>query len=214
MNDDDLHIDTYEHDDDLLAAAQEERRSKMRVYRLHETVVVLGRGSKPEVELDLSACRQDRVSLLRRHGGGCAVVIDPGNVIVSVALPLSGLGSNKQAFSRLSRWISEGLARIGLDGVTHQGISDLVFLDRKVGGACIYRRRDLLYYSTTVLVSPNIALMERYLQHPPREPEYRRGRTHLEFVSGLARAPGARSVDQVLDGLRRTLNLKELGLSR
>ena len=32
----------------------------------------------------------------------------------------------------------------------------------KIGGSCIFRRKDVLYYSTTLLVSPRIDLIERY----------------------------------------------------
>jgi lipoate-protein ligase A len=58
-----------------------------------------------------------------------------------------------------------------------------------VGGACIHRTRDLLYYSTTLLCAPELALMERYLRHPPREPGYRHGRRHAEFVGSLLERP-------------------------
>ena len=33
--------------------------------------------------------------------------------------------------------------------------------------------------------------MERYLQHPPREPDYRRGRSHRDFMGDLATLAGA-----------------------
>ena len=64
-----------------------------------------------------------------------------------------------------------------------RGISDLALGDRKVGGSAIYREKGLLYYSTTLLIEPDVEGMERWLAHPPREPEYRAGRGHGEFVA-------------------------------
>ena len=74
----------YDYEDDLVQAVRTDGKTRVRVYRLRDTVVVLGSGSRPELELNLDACREDRVPILRRRGGGCAVVLDPGNVIVTV----------------------------------------------------------------------------------------------------------------------------------
>ena len=70
--------------------------------------------------------------------------------------------------------------------VHREGISDLAVEDRKVGGSCVYRARDLLYCATTLLCDPALGAIERYLRHPPREPEYRRGRKHRDFLGSLA----------------------------
>jgi hypothetical protein len=42
--------------------------------------------------------------------------------------------------------------------------------------------------------------MERYLAHPPREPGYRRGRRHRDFVGSIggSTAALARSLEQTL----------------
>lgn len=184
-----LAIGEYLEDEALCAATRDDRRARHRVYRPARREVVLGRGSKPRIELELEACQEDAVPIARRPGGGCAVLLDPGNLIVSVALPLAGLGANLRAFARLSAWLVDALAGVGIPGVVREGPSDLVLGDRKVGGACIHRTRDLLYYSTTLLCAPEVRLMERYLRHPPREPEYRRGRRHAEFVGSLLEPP-------------------------
>jgi lipoate-protein ligase A len=181
----------YTYDDDLIAASRSDGRERFRVYRLDDTVVVLGTGSKPDVELRLEACRADRVAVLQRRGGGCAVVIDPGNVIVSVAATGMPFGRHREHFDRLCVWLIDGLARIGFAGVKQEGICDLATADRKVSGACLHRSRDVLYYSATLLVCPDVEKIERYLSHPPREPDYRRGRSHRDFVGALGGAENA-----------------------
>jgi lipoate---protein ligase len=175
----------YTEEDAQISATRADGQRRLRVYRLPRAVVVLGRGSKPELEVDLEACRRDGVPVQRRRGGGCAVVVDPGNVIVAVTLPLAGIGRNLLHFDRLTRWLAAALDRLGAPPIVRQGASDLTIADRKVGGACIYRGKDLLHYAATLLVTPELTLIERYLRHPPREPDYRRGRAHPDFLVAL-----------------------------
>jgi lipoate-protein ligase A len=181
----------FSYDDDLIDAARADGRTRIRVYRLQKTVVVLGSGSRPEVEVHEDVCRADGVPLLQRRGGGCAVVIDPGNVIVSVVATGLPFGRHRSQFDRLSAWLIEGLAQAGVENVRQAGISDLVLGDRKIAGSAIYRSKDLLYYSASLLVTADLERIARYLRHPPREPEYRAGRDHLAFLTTLAAAmPG------------------------
>jgi len=195
-----MEIGAYARDEDLVAATLADGQARHRLYRHPDVAVVLGSGSKPERELHLQACEADGVQLLRRRGGGCAVVLDPGNLVLSAALAVQGIGDNRRHFRRLGDWLVDGLQRLGLS-VQQGGISDLVLDGRKVGGSCIYRTRGLLFYSTTLLLDPDVDRMERYLQHPPREPDYRQGRTHREFVGRLP----VGEVDGFRDDLERAL---------
>jgi len=36
-----------------------------------------------------------------------------------------------------------------------------------------------------LLLDADLMLMDRYLKHPPREPAYRQGRSHLDFVMNM-----------------------------
>lgn len=194
-----IELPPYDLDEGLIQAARDQGRAQLSVRAVPDVVVVLGRASKLELELHLDRCRADGVPVLRRRGGGCAVVLDPGNLVVSLALPVPGFGHVDRLWRGLTGWMLTGLETAGIEGVYQDGISDLVLADRKVGGAAMYRARDLVYYSTTLLLEPRVDLMERYLPHPPREPDYRRGRTHREFVGGLGPVP------QVLARLQRSL---------
>ncbi|MGD2107819.1 MAG: hypothetical protein PVI86_00375 [Phycisphaerae bacterium] len=176
----------YTYDDDLIEATRADKAARVRVYRLTDTIVVLGAGSTPDQEVNLHACRADGVPVLKRRGGGCAVVIDPGNVIVSVTTAGLPFGHHRRHFDRLTAWLIDGLARTGIPDVKHAGICDLVLGDRKIAGACLHRSRDLLYYSASLLVEPDLANVARYLKHPPREPDYRRKRPHEDFMGSIA----------------------------
>jgi lipoate---protein ligase len=181
----------WDHDEELIVSARAGNRPRARAYAWPPpgeppVTVVVGRGGRAEVEVDLAAAAADGVPVLRRRGGGCAVVLDPGNAVVSLALPLPGVGGTTSAFARISAWLIEALAAVGVDGVTQQGVSDLARGGRKIGGACLWRTQGLAYYSTTLLVAPDLDLVERYLPHPPREPDWRGGRPHRDFMGRLA----------------------------
>ncbi|MFH2002181.1 MAG: hypothetical protein ABIK28_21085 [Planctomycetota bacterium] len=205
MGEHDLRILPYEYDDELIDATLTDRMPRVRVDRPRRTSVVLGRGSKPEDELDVEACLQDGVPVLKRRGGGCSVVLDTGNLIVSVILPMKGTLNAGKLFDPLSGWLIRGLQQIGIKGVYSDGISDLVLEDRKIGGACIYRSKEILYYSTTLLVHPAMDKVTRYLRHPPREPEYRKGRSHALFMGSLAPFYWSHGVDTLSRSLRGVL---------
>ncbi|MBU1431841.1 hypothetical protein KKF91_14970 [Myxococcota bacterium] len=185
-----LEIGAYPGEEALLEAARRGQPG-LSVYPFWETAVVLGRGSVADVELRAARCLEAGVPIYRRRGGGCAVVLDPGNVIIGLALQVPGIGHNQRYFNEITDWLTAGLGDMGLDGIYQDGVSDLVWADRKVGGACIYRDGRVLLYAASLLVRPDVALMTRYLKHPPREPAYRAGREHAAFVAALgARAPG------------------------
>lgn len=198
-------IERYTWDDAFLAAAPAAGGVALRVFTPPFAAVVLGAGSRPERELDLDACRADGIPLLRRPGGGCAVVVDPGNVVVSVAYPAPGFGGNRAHFDAISARLGGALAELGFPGVTVEGGSDLALGGRKFAGACVHRARGLLYYSATLLVDPRLELLPRYLAHPPREPAYRAGRAHLDFVRPLAAHVPGWTAGQLAGELSRRL---------
>lgn len=205
-----MDIPRYDRDDELIARTVLTGQPDFKVYIPEGISVVLGRGSRLEREVNLEACQRDRIPLLQREGGGCAVVLDPGNLVVSVVLPMDGYACDRRWFAALADWVLAGLLGCGVSGVVREGTSDLVFQGRKVGGGSLRRTRGYLYYSTTVLVKPRVDLMERYLLHPPREPQYRRGRSHRDFV-GAVPASHLGQDPQVLEGaLGRHLDRKAL----
>jgi lipoate-protein ligase A len=62
---------------------------------------------------------------------------------------------------------------------------DLLLGDRKVGGLAIKRGREAMMLHGTLLVAADIEVVASLLRHPLREPAYRRGRAHAEFLANL-----------------------------
>jgi len=173
-------------------------------------MVVIGNGSSPDKELHLDRITEDGIPVYRRSSGGCAVVLDPGNVLVALGLPLDGVGGITTAFAAISTWLAAVLDACGVPEIRKAGTSDLAVGDRKIGGSCVWRTRGLLYYATTLLVRPDLDLVDRYLQHPPREPDWRRGRQHRDFMGRLPARVGRRGADAVAGELQSALAASRL----
>jgi lipoate-protein ligase A len=70
-------------------------------------------------------------------------------------------------------------------GVHEAGTSDLSLGDRKFAGNSMRcKRRSLLYHGTLLYDFP-LEQIGRYLRAPSRQPEYRRKRSHGDFVVNL-----------------------------
>lgn len=165
------------------------------------------------MELHLENCLEDGITIYRRQGGGCSVVLDTGNIILSLILPIKGLPNIRKSFEKISDWLKNGLNSIGVEKVHRAEVSDLAIDNRKNAGASTFVGLDFLYYSASLLFSPNIDLMERYLKHPPREPKYRAGRSHRDFVTGIMEYSPVKDIEVFRKALERGLSLQGLDIS-
>src|SRR5262249_36514773 len=65
------------------------------------------------------------------------------------------------------------------------GISDLALGGRKFSGNAQQRKRGHLLHHGTLLYAFDVGRIARYLRLPPRQPEYRAGRSHRDFLRNL-----------------------------
>lgn len=148
-------------------------------------MIVVGKGSDPAKELNIQAIRDDGVPVIRRGSGGCAVVLSPKMIVISFAVYRKNQLKSSEYFDKFNRIIIRSLEREGVKGLSFRGTSDIALGDRKIGGTSLYRNRNLVYFHAVLNSAEGTEQMERYLRHPPREPDYRRQRSHSEFVTSL-----------------------------
>lgn len=156
-----------------------------------ETVVVLSRSRLPAREVHLDRCAADRIPVLVRPSGGGAVVLAPGALTASVVTRALGAAARpEREFTRFGAGVAAALAACGVGGVQMRGVSDLCLGDRKIAGTALRLWRGLVLFQLSLLVDMDLDLLDRYLPMPSRQPDYRRGRGHRDFVTTL-RAAGA-----------------------
>ncbi|MBD3319533.1 MAG: hypothetical protein GF350_00385 [Chitinivibrionales bacterium] len=149
--------------------------------------VVHGPSCKSGREIFESRCILDQVPIIKRRGGGGTVVLAPGMVILIVVGKRTKGRSIRDTFSAVHRPLGTLLKMETNLDIQEQGISDLAVEGRKILGSSLYMTRTpfLYYYQSSLLVETDSALITRYLRHPPREPDYRKGRGHDEFCTSL-----------------------------
>jgi lipoate-protein ligase A len=149
-----------------------------RVFEAESTVVVLGRSRRAQEDVELERCAEDGVPVLRRAGGG-------GILIVSVAGGTSLPFHLIEHMNAVNALVVAALESLGVKNLAIRGISDIACGDRKLAGSSLYRTKDTVLYQGSILVQPDFALFDRYLRHPSKEPDYRKGRSHRDFLTSL-----------------------------
>lgn len=161
------------------------QRMIFRFFESQRPLVVLSSSNEAGRESFQEVCTVEGVPIVRRKGGGGTVVLGPGCLILTFAFPARDLFGNSRYFRTINDLWGEALDSCGVAGVQTRGISDLAVGDRKIAGTSIFRRKHLLVYQGSLLVDPDFAQIERLLAHPSREPDYRAGRRHREFLASL-----------------------------
>lgn len=176
-------------DEALLEAAEagELAEEVLRLWEMPQVVVVVGRSSVAAQEVHLEACCADGVPVRRRASGGAAIVAGPGCLMYSAVLRYAGrdcLPAIDHLHAQVLAIVQRCLSRL-VPGIEHRGISDLAVGDRKCSGNSLRCKRDFLLYHGTLLYAFDLRLLDRYLATAPRQPAYRAGRTHSQFVMNL-----------------------------
>ena len=174
-------------DEDLLERVRAGVPWTYRSWEPEGVAVVLGRGNKAESEVYTNRCRNESIPVLRRRGGGGTVVLCPGIVVISLVKWVNHDYYFKEFFRQINGYVIETLHGLGMMELDQQGISDICIRDRKILGASMYRSKKLLFYTASLMVSNQLSLIEHYLRHPSKEPDYRKGRSHHEFLTTIAR---------------------------
>jgi lipoate-protein ligase A len=197
---------------DLLEGYRRDHAPRFRLYEPRETVAVLGASGKPERDLKLEALAADGVPWIRRRGGGGAVVLSPGQVVLALVTEVASDFGSREYARAINEWFVEALGSLGIGGLEQRGISDLALRGRKVLGTSIYRSRAVLFYQASLLVSNDVSLFDRYLEHPHAEPDYRQGRGHDAFCTTLRAEGHDLAPDRVIAALAPVAERRIAGL--
>ena len=169
------------------AEASGEPAEVLRLWEAADPFVVLGRSSKLAVEVQQDVCERLGVPILRRCSGGGAVLAGPGCLMYAVVLSCER-DLSLRMIERAHQFVLGKLAaalRQERPGVKHQGISDLTLGEHKFSGNSLRCKRTHLLYHGTILHRFPLQLIGRCLGRAPREPDYRAGRTHGDFLRNL-----------------------------
>ena len=179
----------------------------LRFWESQDCFVVVGYANKIPTEVQGETCRANHIPILRRCSGGGTVVQGPGCLNYALILKIdeagptaSITGTNTLVMQRHQQALQPLLA----SPVRIEGVTDLALGALKFSGNAQRRRRSHLLFHGTFLLNFDLALVERLLSPPSKEPAYRRHRTHRDFLTNLPL-----SVDSVKTALKQTWSLTE-----
>lgn len=171
----------------LLEAEQGFTGETLRLWDAQSTFIVLGRGSKLGVEVMCDSARAARIPILRRVSGGATVLAGPGCMFYAVVLSLKARPQLRMLDEAHDFVMSNLLQVIQPLEPRAQfcGTCDLVIASRKFSGNSVRVGRDWMLYHGSLLLEMDLSQVSQWLKHPPREPDYRGGRSHREFLTNL-----------------------------
>jgi lipoate-protein ligase A len=202
----------------------------LRFWESTDPFIVLGYSNKAQTEANLDAARRAGLPVLRRCTGGGAVVQGPGCLNFTLILriaensPLKSIRETNNFIMQKHRDALAAVLRAEGGGrraegsisslIAHpsflpcpavRGATDLALDDLKFSGNAQRRRRKFLLFHGTFLLGVDIELIERVLPMPSRQPDYRRGRRHREFLTNLNSVSGR----QIKEALKATWGAQE-----
>jgi lipoate-protein ligase A len=149
---------------------------------------VIGYSNQPEIEVNLDACKAGGVKVLKRCSGGGTVLQGPGCLSYALILKISGhealktiSGANQYIMERHCAMVEELTGK----AVKIEGHTDLAIEGRKFSGNAQRRKRKSLLFHGTFLLNFELSQMENILRMPSKEPAYRQGRSHTDFLMNL-----------------------------
>jgi len=169
----------------------------LRFWESKDRFVVVGYANRVATEVNVEFCRQAGIPVLRRCSGGGTVLQGRGCLNYSLVLriaesaPLQSIHSTNHFILERHRAALEAL----LDStVEMKGHTDLTLRGLKFSGNAQRRKRECLLFHGAFLLDFDLALIERALPMPSKQPEYRVDRAHQDFLVNL-RIPPARIKD-------------------
>jgi len=178
----------------------------LRFWEPADYFVVVGYGNYVDKEVNVVACEADGIPIFRRCSGGGTVLQGPGCLNYSLVAhcdesgPLHSITSaNRFTMERNREAIERALLKKDQSLLTSaptilvRGHTDLALVTRhpslvtslKFSGNAQRRKKRFLLFHGTFLLNFDIPLIGEYLRMPSKEPDYRKGRSHADFLINL-----------------------------
>ncbi|GAB1373297.1 hypothetical protein MASR1M46_01770 [Bacteroidales bacterium] len=187
-------------DADILLPANSDR---YKIWVPDKIYIVLGRSNNFEDALITENVIQDNLLVMKRPSGGETVILTPSTLVFSIKFPLQKRVNPQVIFKTINNSIIEELKSAGVEGVYSKGISDLSIQNQKIMGSSMYLKDNQYFYHAVLNISEDPELFSKYLKHPGKEPDYRKGRTHTEFVTSLWKKGYQINEDKSIEIIRR-----------
>lgn len=186
------------------------------VWQPDGTYIVLGRANDSESSVYTELAKRDDIKIYKRPSGGESVILTQNMIVFSMKINIIKLKKPRYIFDIINKHLINSLKKIGIENLNSRGISDISIFDKKILGSAMYLKNNILFYHAVLNVKEDVSLISRYLKHPGREPDYREGRNHNDFVTSLAAEGYNIETPLIIDAIRDAIyNIrKEINLNK
>jgi lipoate---protein ligase len=178
-------------DEALLDWCEENAKESEEILRFWESpqpFVAVGYANKILAEVNVPNCTAKNIPIFRRCSGGGTVLQGRGCLNYALILRITE-NSHVTTISSTNKFIMErnsaAIHRVVGRRPSIQGHTDLVFDTLKFSGNSQRRHKKFLLFHGTFLLHFDLALIGELLNFPSRQPDYRDGRSHGEFLVNL-----------------------------
>jgi len=179
----------------------------LRFWRPDSYFVVLGCGQKVSSEVDCDLCKKYNIRILRRCTGGGAVLQGPGCLNYAIILKIKSY-NEFSSITRTNQFImkkhASAISKLLNKNIEVKGITDLVVDNKKISGNAQRRGKNAILFHGSFLLDLDLNLMQKILKQPPRAPDYRENRSHIDFVTNINI-----SSNSIMNALMKTWNARE-----
>jgi len=195
------------YDDVLLHLAEHNKGGEvLRFWESQDTFVVLGKISNEQEDVKIDKVCQDQIPLLRRSSGGGTVLQGQGCLNYSLILSKENspqISDLRKSYQFILNKVIGALMVLGVNAVFCP-ISDIALADnfKKISGNAQKRSKKYILHHGTILYDFDLKKIDQYLKIPKDMPEYRRGRSHSEFVTNVPLA-----IDDVKNVIKKSFGI-------
>ena len=170
-----------------VAEAAGDHAEVLRLWQPESPLVVIGRSSPWQTEVNHAYCSEHQIPVVRRCSGGQSIVTGPGCLMYAVLLDYR-LRPELRMLDRAHQYVMSkmqaAVKTLGIDADI-SGTSDLTVSGQKVSGNALRCKRNWMVYHGTMICDLDIDLIANCLGDPIRQPEYRQQRDHRSFLVQL-----------------------------
>lgn len=149
--------------------------------------VALGYTNQARLEANLPNCEASGIPILRRCSGGGTVLQGPGCLNYALIHPVAAgqalnVGATNALVMETNRRAFETVLGRKVELAGH---TDLALEGRKFSGNAQKRKARFFLFHGTILLDFDLEQVQTLLLPPSKEPDYRRRRSHLDFIRNL-----------------------------
>jgi lipoate-protein ligase A len=179
------------YDEVLLHLAEKKRPTEiLRFWESPELFVCLGRICSEQEDLKADEIARDGIPVLRRCSGGGTVLQGKGCLNYSLILSKERdpqIADLRKSYQIILNKVISALKRLNVE-TDFYPVSDIALAgsQKKISGNAQKRCKKFILHHGTILYNFDLEMIERYLKVPSDIPEYRRRRSHLDFVTNVS----------------------------